>query len=290
MRWLAVALTVVALLVGAAGAAGASADEVTSAQLRALATRAEHDPGARARLARIDRVDGQPVDISGALAGAQGSALAARLRTLSHAGSGRVDAVAVRREARTVLGQGRFHEQTLPRPLHGVLAWLGRRLQPLGEPFDWLANKLGGAGFLLTILGAAVALVAGVFAFLTARRRAAAELLYFPDLADGGGPANPAELARLADQRERDGDYEGAVRLRFRAGLLLLDRARAIRYRASLTTAELSHALRSDDFDGVAHDFDEIVYGGRAAVEDDARAAREGWQRVLDRARGRSAR
>ncbi len=286
MRWLAVALVVVVLPIAAAGA---RADAVTSAQLRALASRAEHDPGAHTRLDRVDRVDGQPVDIRGALAGAQGTALAARLRTLSHAGAGRVDAVAVQREARAVLGQGRFHEQTLPRPLHGVLAWLQRRLQPLGRPFDWLADRLGGTGFLLTILGAAVALVAAAFALATARRRAAAELLYFPDT-DDGGPANPAELARLADQRERDGDYEGAVRLRFRAGLLLLDRARAIRYRASLTTAELSHALRSDDFDGVAHDFDEIVYGGRAAGEDDARAAREGWQRVLDRARGRGAR
>ena len=287
MRLLALALVLAAAL---AGAATASAEGVTGAQLRALAARAAHDPAARARLDRVDRVDGRPVDIGRALAGARGQVLAARLRTLSAGASGRLDGVAVRREARAVLGQGRFHEQALPRPLHSALAWLGRRLSPLGRPFRWLARELGGADLVLTILGAVVALAAAVVAFLTARRRAAAELLYFPDLEDGGGSSNPAELARLAEQRERDGDYEGAVRLRFRAGLLLLDRARAIRYRASLTTAELSRALRSDDFDGVARDFDEIVYGGRSADEEDARAARDGWKRVLERARGRSGR
>jgi hypothetical protein len=288
MRWTAVALVLVAAL---AGTATARADAVTGAELHALAVRAADDPAARTRLERVDRVDGRPVDVARALDGASGAELTARLRTLASRSAGTASAASARRDAERVLAQHRFHEQTLPRPLHGVLAWLGRRVQPLGRPFSWLARKVGGAGLLLTILGIAVALAAALLAFLTARRRAAAaELLYFPDSADGAGSANPAELERLAAQRERDGDFEAAVRLRFRAGLLGLDRARAIRYRASLTTAELSRSLRSDDFDGVAHDFDEIVYGGRPAGAEDARAAREGWLRVLDRVRGKGTR
>jgi hypothetical protein len=285
MRAVALALALVAVL---AGAATARADDVTGAALRSLAQRAAHDSAARARLVRVDRVNGRPVDVARALRGARGAELAARLQTLSSRPVGTASQLDARRDAERVLAQHRFHEATLPRPLHGALAWLGRRVQPLGRPFTWLAAKLGGAGVALAILGGAVAFAAALLAFLTARRRAAAaELLYFPDVDASGLPASPAELERLAAARERDGDFEGAVRLRFRAGLLGLDRARAIRYRASLTTAELARSLRSDDFDGVAHDFDEIVYGGRPALEADARAAREGWQRILDRVRGR---
>ncbi|MEO9176652.1 MAG: DUF4129 domain-containing protein [Gaiellales bacterium] len=286
MRTAAVVLALVAVL---AVAATAQADDVTGAELRSLAERAAHDPAARARLARIDHVNGRPVDVARALRGATGAELAARLQTLSSRPLRAATRQDARRDAERVLAQHRFHEQALPRPLHGALAWIGRRLQPLGEPFTWLAAKLGGSDIALTILGIGVALAAALLAFLTARRRAAAaELLYFPDIDAAGLPASPAELERLAVVRERDGDFEGAVRLRFRAGLFGLDRAHAIRYRASLTTAELARSLRSDDFDDIAHDFDEIVYGGRPAVEADARAAREGWQRVLDRVRGRS--
>jgi hypothetical protein len=216
--------------------------------------------------------------------------LAARLRLLAQP-SAATSAGRAQRDARAVLGESRFHESTLPTPLHGAFAWIGRKLHWIGSPASWLASKLGiGTGWAVWLLGMAVALAAALIAFVTASRRAASEVFHFPG-SDGVDPtATPAELERQAGERERAGDYEAAVRLRFRAGLLSLDRARAIRYRPSLTSGELSRDLRSDDFDGVAHAFDEIVYGGRPAQEADALAARDGWKQVLARVRRSDAR
>jgi len=287
MRRLVVALVAAASL---AGAASAAADELSGAQLRALAQEALHDRNAQARLARVNRIDGRPVDLANALRGARGKALAARLRLLAQPAGGAAPSHA-RRDARVVLGESRFHDESLPHPLHGALAWIARKLHWIGRPYNWLGSRIGlGDPGLLTFAAVLVALIASLLAFLTASRRAGAEVYRFPEV-DGIDPeATPDELERLAVERERSGDYEAAVRLRFRAGLLSLDRARAIRYRPSLTSAELSHRLRSEDFDGIAHDFDEIVYGGRAALPDDAVAAREGWRRVLARGRRSEAR
>ena len=57
---------------------------------------------------------------------------------------------------------------------------------------------------------------------------------------------DPAVLEREADDAERRGDLERAVRLRFRAGLLRLGDRGAIEYRPSLTTSEVRGLLGSD--------------------------------------------
>jgi hypothetical protein len=72
------------------------------------------------------------------------------------------------------------------------------------------------------------------------------------------------------------------LRLRFRAGLLRLGRARVLPLRESLTTAEARRALRSPPFNALARTHDEVVYGGRVAVAQDARDSREGWRTVLE--------
>jgi hypothetical protein len=56
---------------------------------------------------------------------------------------------------------------------------------------------------------------------------------------------DPDALERQADDEERAGRFDIALRLRFRAGLLRLDRRGAIRYRPSLTTDEVRRALGS---------------------------------------------
>jgi hypothetical protein len=43
----------------------------------------------------------------------------------------------------------------------------------------------------------------------------------------------------------------------------------------------VSSALHSERFDALAQSFDEVVYGGRDADEQDAVEAREGWRDVL---------
>ena len=96
---------------------------------------------------------------------------------------------------------------------------------------------------------------------------------------------DPAALEREAERAAAAGEWETAVRLRFRAGLLRLDARELIEYRPSLTTGEVAEAIFSPAFDQVGADFDEIAYGGRPAGEAEEAASREGWERVLSEAR-----
>jgi hypothetical protein len=115
------------------------------------------------------------------------------------------------------------------------------------------------------------------------RRRAA--LVAAAAVRAGARAETPAALERRADEAERRGDHEDALRLRFRAGLLRLDARGAIAFRPSLQTGEVARALRSDAFDRLAADFDEVVYGARPATPDDVATARREWDRVLEGAR-----
>jgi len=99
------------------------------------------------------------------------------------------------------------------------------------------------------------------------------------------GSEDPAELEREADEAEKAGDFEKAVRLRFRAGLLRLGRANVVRIRPSIRTYEVRRALRNPRFDRLARDFDEIVYGERVPVAADGATARTEWPRVVEEAR-----
>ena len=164
------------------------------------------------------------------------------------------------------------------------MGWLGDRLQPVADFFDRLAASVpGGRPVLYVVLGALVLLVAAVLARTSIRRRAAAAVRS----GRAGAPdrEDPAALERDADRAAAAGDWDTAVRLRFRAGLLRLDAGEVIEYRPSLTTGEVAAAVRSPAFARVGADFDEIAYGGRAAREADEAASREGWERVLSETR-----
>ena len=116
---------------------------------------------------------------------------------------------------------------------------------------------------LFTILGGLVLLGAALLARGSISRRAAAAVR----AARARSPAreDPASLERDADRAAAAGEWESAVRLRFRAGLLRLDARELIEYRPSLTTGEVADAVASPAFERVGADFDEIAYGGRTA-------------------------
>jgi hypothetical protein len=190
-----------------------------------------------------------------------------------------------REQARQILSERRFHGTSLPRPFHGVLSWLGDRLHFVVRGWDWLAAKLGGQPALWALVGAVVLALAAFLAVRLAKRRAEVEALGIGRRARARGE-DPAELERLADEAERRGDLEVALRLRFRAGLLRLGRARALPLRPSLRTREARRALGSARFDRLARDFDEVVYGGRPPREADVEAARSEWPQVVAEARG----
>ena len=189
-----------------------------------------------------------------------------------------------REEARRILAERRFHGTSLPRPFHGILDWLSRHLHFVASGWDWLKAAVGGADVLWAILGALVVGIAVFAASRLASRRAGFEALA-AERGSRGRVEDPAALERLADEAERRGDLEIAVRLRFRAGLLRLTHARALPGRPSLRTGEARAALHSVRFDALARDFDEIVYGRRAPSADDVAAARNEWPRVLEETR-----
>ena len=97
---------------------------------------------------------------------------------------------------------------------------------------------------------------------------------------------DPAALEREADRAAADGEWETAVRLRFRAGLLRLDARELIEYRPSLTTGEVAAAVGSPDLRARRRGLrrDRLRRPRRRARTDEA-ASREGWQRVLSEAR-----
>jgi hypothetical protein len=189
-----------------------------------------------------------------------------------------------RAEAHHILAERRFHGTAIPRPLHGVLDWIGRHLHFLHRLWAWLSQLVGGRDVLWTIVGAVVVGVAVWVLMRLARRRSRADRLAAARAAADDG-LDPDELERLAVEAERRGDLEIALRLRFRAGLLRLARARVLPSRPSLRTLEARRVLRNPSFDRLARDFDEVVYGRRPARSEDVAAAREEWARVLGDAR-----
>jgi hypothetical protein len=184
-----------------------------------------------------------------------------------------------REQAREILAQRRYHDTDLPRPFRGPLRWAGDRLDDVGR---WFAGRFddvnavlpGGAFVVWLLIGALVVALAALLARTVIRRRVT---LARPP--DGGHPAeeDPRELERAADAAERAGEWERALRLRFRAGVLRL----RLEPGTLETTGEIAAALDSPTFDAFGADFDAIVYGGRDATEADAREAREAWAEVL---------
>jgi hypothetical protein len=189
-----------------------------------------------------------------------------------------------REQARHILSERRFRGTSLPRPFHSFFSWLADRFHFVARAWDWLALRVGGAHVLWVILAAIVLVVTATLVTRLARRRTEVEARRLGRRSRGKSE-DPDELERLADDAERRGQLEVALRLRFRAGLLRLGRARALPLRPSLRTREARRALRSPRFDRLARDFDEVVYGGRAPSAGDVEIARAEWPQVVAEAR-----
>ena len=278
MRARAAALAALFLLV----APSAWASDATGAEVRALAERAADDPAALQQLREIDRVDGRPVDLRAALAGAQGDKLDQRLAALAVEGTSSENSAARdRAEAAEILDGPPYEQAGPPRPFRRFLDWVGGRLEPLGRPVEWVADRIPGGGYtLLVVLGALVVLAAAlVAARLGAQRRG----IVVERIRRGarGEDVDPARLEQLADEAEKRGELETALRLRFRAGLARLAALHTVPQPENLTSRQLARALGSPRFGGLARDLDEVVYGGRKASAADVASAREGWPQVL---------
>ncbi len=193
-----------------------------------------------------------------------------------------------RGEAESILDGRRFRPVDTPRPLRGVLEWIGDRLEPVGRFFsriaDWVADR-GGSPLGLVIIAVVLAGLIALVVMRVVRQRTAADEKTRADRT--GNLLDPGSLESEAAEAEREGDYDRALRLRFRAGLLRLDTAGAIRFRPSITSGEVARRVRHHDFRVLAGDFDEVAYGGRPARREDVAAARQRWPRVWTAAEGR---
>jgi hypothetical protein len=284
-----------ALLLSAAVPAPAAATSVTRAELADLAERARTDDAALQELRQVDSVDGRPYAIEDALAGAEDEQLDERLDEIAALDGGtgdekRAEPGGARGDAQEILSDNRYEGSDVPRPFRGVLDKIADLLEPIGDwienAFDDLASGLPGGELTLWSLIAALILIA-LLTLGSRTLRARAEAGVEARASGAAGPARetPDGLERAADEAERTGDLETALRLRFRAGLLRLDARDAIRFRPSISTREVSRALKSPEFDQLAALFDGVAYGGEPASPEDLAASRRGWDAVLEGAR-----
>ncbi|MDQ1490043.1 MAG: hypothetical protein QOJ23_2557 [Actinomycetota bacterium] len=201
-------------------------------------------------------------------------------------GLGAVDPDGARRVAKDILTDRRFHPHQGPKPFAGFFRRLGELVvDPVLRFFRAVGDVLPSIGSPLWLALAAVVVAAAVVLTirLSARRGGPRMPGGGRHTADGDG-LDPGELERRADEAERRGDLDAALRLRFRAGLVRLADAGAVRLRPGLTNAAVSRTLRSPYFDELAGHFDEVAYGGRPASESDVAAARATWPAVVEAA------
>jgi len=277
-----VAALLAAIVLPATAGAAPATRAATPSQVRTLAARAERDPSALAALRQITVVGAQHVDFRDLLS-VSGEALQGRLRALAAPGPATATPPDANARARHILAERRFKGSAVPRPFKGVLGWLGRKLSFVGRFVDRLGRVVpGGDTTVWIILSLLVVGVAATVATRVAQRREG-RLLVLERHQRRRQLEDPAELEREALEAEERGDFEQALRLRFRAGLLRLGRADRLPLRDSLTGGQAAGLLHLDDFDALVRDFDEVVYGRRPPGRDDVARARDEWTRVLAR-------
>jgi len=208
---------------------------------------------------------------------------------------------AARHQAQQILSQPPYTHapSSSPRPLAGLLHAVGRGLEavfgPIGRWFlRYLLRPIGsglhgvfGTWTLEVVVAAAVVLGVLVAVSLVRRRaRISARRVERRQAAVG---TDPAAIEAEADRRAALGDFAGALRLRFQAGLLRLEAAGLVAHQQTATDSQMAGQLGSPTFARLAERHQAVAYAGVPADADDVRSAETGWPQVpgeVERHRG----
>jgi hypothetical protein len=189
---------------------------------------------------------------------------------------------AARQAAESILSEGRFHSSSVPDPLHGLLVWLGRLASDPVSGVSSLVNRLGssfpGGVAGLWVAAGALAVVATLVLALRRSKTRIGRL----QTANTVARQRPGELERAAERAEREGRWDEAVRLRFRAGLLRLGERDGVLYTETTPNHSLARMLASEPLEDLSSRFDEVVYGGDEATAADAERQRRAWPEILE--------
>jgi hypothetical protein len=202
---------------------------------------------------------------------------------------GAVDPGDARERARDIVDG--FRPKDPPRPFRGVLDWIGARLaeigRVLGAPFAWILETFGdGFGWLIIAAAAAGVIVAVVSAVRGGSFGRVGRARSSPPPDETQRRSRPEDLEAAAAAAAARGEFDLAVRLRFRAGLQRLDRdAGAIVYSSSIGTGDVRRSVELPMFDRLADRFERVTYGPDVAASEDDDEARREWPRVVDAAR-----
>ena len=206
----------------------------------------------------------------------------------------RVDPGGARDSAREILRRREFQPERAPKPLAGPVRWIGDRLNGIADwlgtaiqdVFDWIFHLLPGVWGL--ILGVVICVgLAAVVVWLIGRNRVSATRVDRGREKPSPEFDDPRVLERAADAAIQAGQYALAVRLRYRAGLIRLDRADVIDLQPWNTSAHLTRRLDSPRFDRLTDTFDAVTYGAQPATNADAAIARTEWPELLTEMKSR---
>jgi hypothetical protein len=269
-----IALAAVLALSTPAGAQLAGGD-LSREEASALAGAAPDDPAALAQLEAATSIDGQPVELGRTLDTEDPAELDARLaaleRALASTASEPGDAASARDTAAEIVAGFDDVEEVGPVEVE--------------DPAGSSAFDLDVGSLWLPLLILAV-IAGGFLAYRLARNREAAGRLA---ASEGGAEveAPQSELERRAAEAERAGAFGEALRLRYGIALRELQEIGRVPGGPSVTASRVSRELADPRADRLVGTFERVAYGGREAVADDAREAREGWPALVDTVRTR---
>ncbi|MCL4449027.1 MAG: hypothetical protein M1483_04660 [Actinobacteria bacterium] len=194
----------------------------------------------------------------------------------------------VRKTAQTILKEPQFRSHTPPRPLHGLLStighWLDFKLPSFPHPFG--SNIFSNMLWTMLILAVISAVILGFAIVLTHRLTSKAVRVKrledkTPTIPAKTDYLNPDELLRQAILAENSSQFNEAVKLRFKAGIVRLEKDGYVTNTLTTTTEDISETIASPTFNYLAKTFNEIAYANKTADIQDMLEARSGWVMVL---------